>query len=98
MPDREASGTGGFNVWKCCKSRKVAVRYAAIMQQNRPVLFKGQYFEAEIIVLCVRWYPRFRLSFRNLEEMMACRNLQVDVTRDLIQYVMPGAEMVNGFV
>jgi transposase, IS6 family len=35
-------------------------------------------FEAEIIVLCVRWYLRFGLSFRNLEEMMAERNLYVD--------------------
>jgi len=32
-------------------------------------------FEAEVIVLCVRWYLRFGLSFRNLEEMMAERNL-----------------------
>jgi transposase-like protein len=48
------------------------------MKRNRPVLFKGRHFEAEIIVLCVRWYLRFGLSFRNLEEMMAERNLHVD--------------------
>ena len=29
-------------------------------------LFKGRHFEAEVIVLCVRWYLRFGLSFRNL--------------------------------
>ena len=46
-----------------------------MMRRNRPVLFKGRHFEAEIIVLCVRWYLRFGLSFRNLEEMMAERNL-----------------------
>ena len=39
---------------------------------------KGDIFEAEIIVLCVRWYLRFGLSFRNLEEIMAERNLTVD--------------------
>ena len=49
-----------------------------MMRRNRPVLFKGRHFEAEIIVLCVRWYLRFGLSFRNLEEMMAERNLHVD--------------------
>ena len=49
-----------------------------MMRRNRPVLFKGRHFEAEIIVLCVRWYLRFGLSLRNLEEMMAERNLQVD--------------------
>ena len=48
------------------------------MQRNRPVLFKGRHFESEIIVLCVRWYLRFGLSFRNLEELMAERNLHVD--------------------
>jgi transposase-like protein len=48
------------------------------MRRNRPALFKGRHFEAEIIVLCVRWYLRFGLSFRNLEEMMAERNLNVD--------------------
>ena len=48
------------------------------MRRKRPALFKGRHFEAEIIVLCVRWYLRFGLSFRNLEEMMAERNLSVD--------------------
>ena len=48
------------------------------MRRKRPALFKGRHFEAEIIVLCVRWYLRFSLSFRNLEEMMAERNLSVD--------------------
>jgi IS6 family transposase len=48
------------------------------MRRNRPALFKGRHFEAEIIVLCVRWYLRFGLSFRNLEEMMAERKLKVD--------------------
>src|ERR1700682_5692431 len=44
----------------------------------KPFSFKGRHFEAEVIVLCVRWYLRFGLSFRNLEEMMAERNLIVD--------------------
>src|SRR5947209_16298918 len=48
------------------------------MNRNRPGLFKGRHFEAEIIVLCVRWYLRFGLSYRNLEELMAERNLNVD--------------------
>jgi transposase, IS6 family len=39
---------------------------------------QGRHFEAEIIVLCVRWYLRYALSFRNLEEIMAERNLSVD--------------------
>ena len=38
-------------------------------------MFKGRHFEAEIIVVCVRWYLRFGLSFRNLEELRVERNL-----------------------
>jgi IS6 family transposase len=48
------------------------------MRRNRPALFKGRLFEAEIIVLCVRWYLRFGLSLRNPGEIMAERNLSVD--------------------
>ena len=38
-------------------------------------LFKGRHFDREIIVLCVRWYLRFKLSFRDLVEMMAERGV-----------------------
>ena len=31
-----------------------------------------------MIVLCVRWYLRYPLSYRDLEEMMAERGLSVD--------------------
>src|SRR3569832_203451 len=48
------------------------------MRRNRPALFKGRHFEAEMIVLCVRCYLRNPLSFRQLEEIMAERNLSVD--------------------
>src|ERR1700734_2825843 len=34
-------------------------------------LFEGRHFDREIVVLCVRWYLRFKLSFRDLVEMMA---------------------------
>src|SRR5690349_13160419 len=43
-------------------------------------LFKWRHFEAAIIVLCVRWYLRYALSYRDLEEMMAERGLSVDHT------------------
>ena len=40
-------------------------------------LFKGRHFEREIIVLCVRWYLRYKLSFRDLVEMMAEHGLSL---------------------
>jgi len=48
------------------------------MRTNRPALFKGRHFEAEIIILCVRWYLRFSLRYRDLKEIMAERNLAID--------------------
>jgi IS6 family transposase len=41
------------------------------MRENRPALFRGRHFRSEVIVLCVRWYLRYPLSYRDLEEMMA---------------------------
>jgi transposase-like protein len=41
-------------------------------------LFKGCHFLSEIILLNVRWYCRYPLSYRNLEEMMAERGVEVD--------------------
>jgi transposase-like protein len=48
------------------------------MRTGRPALFKGQHFAAEMIVVCVRWYLRYALSYRDLEELMAERNHRVD--------------------
>src|SRR6266849_554176 len=50
------------------------------MRKNRPALFQGRHFEDVIIVLCVRWYLRYSLSYRDLEEMMLERGLSVDHT------------------
>ena len=48
------------------------------MREAHP--FKWRHFEAEIILLCVRWYLRYALSYRDLEELMRERGLQVDHT------------------
>ena len=40
--------------------------------------FKWRHYQAEIILLNVRWYCRYPLSYRNLEEMMLERGLEVD--------------------
>ena len=48
------------------------------MSQKRPGLFRGRHFQDVIIILCVRWYLRYSLSYRDLKEMMAERGLGVD--------------------
>ena len=42
--------------------------------------FTGHRFAREIILICVRWYLAYPLSYRNLQEMMAERGVQVDHT------------------
>ena len=42
--------------------------------------FKWKHFQGEVILLCVRWYLRYALSYRNLEEIMIERGLSVDHT------------------
>lgn len=46
-----------------------------------PTLFKWRHYLPEIILLSVRWYCRYPLSYRNLEEMMAERGVDVSHSR-----------------
>ena len=39
-------------------------------------MFAGRHFDREVILLCVRWYLRYKLSLRDLVEMMAERGLE----------------------
>ena len=41
--------------------------------------FKWRHFEPEIFLLCVRWYCRYQLSYRDLAEMMRERLLRYAV-------------------
>ena len=47
----------------------------SVKRKSHP--FKWRHFEPEIILMCVRWYCRFQLSYRDLEEMMRERGLDV---------------------
>jgi transposase, IS6 family len=40
--------------------------------------FAGFRFPSEIIVLAVRWYLRFGLSYRDVEELLSERGIEVD--------------------
>src|SRR5260370_25253164 len=50
-----------------------------LMQRFAPLkeLFKGRHFDQEIVVLCVRWYLSFKLSYRDLVAMMAERGIDL---------------------
>src|SRR5689334_14364988 len=49
--------------------------------------FKWRHYQAEIILQCVRWYLRYALSYRDLEEMLYERGLRVDY-RTICRWVL----------
>ena len=57
-------------------------------------LFKGRHFDQEIIVLCIRWYLAFKLSSRDLVQMMAERGIALAHTTILrwVQRYVPEFE------
>jgi transposase-like protein len=57
-------------------------------------LFAGRHFDREVIILCVRWYLRFKLSLRDLVEMMAERDLSLAHTTIMrwVQHYTPEFE------
>jgi hypothetical protein len=42
--------------------------------------FKGRQFKGEIILWAVRWYCKYGISYRELEEMLEERGIEVDHT------------------
>jgi transposase-like protein len=46
--------------------------------QQGSVAFAGFWFPPEVILLAVRWYLPFGLSYRDLEELLAERGIEVD--------------------
>jgi hypothetical protein len=54
-------------------------------------LFKGRHFDQEIVILCVRWYLSFKLSYRDLVSMMSERGIRLAHTTILrwVQHYTP---------
>ena len=57
-------------------------------------LFKYRHFDRQIIILCVRWYVSYKLSYRDLVEMMAERGVELAHTTVLrwVRRFMPEFE------
>jgi transposase, IS6 family len=53
--------------------REMAHRGAILLS-----IFKRRCFPIEIILLCVRWYCKYGISYRDLAEMMSERGVAVD--------------------
>jgi len=80
VASRAPSAAGG-----CC-GRPFAAGEADRMKHHRSVssvghrspAFAGFQFPPEVILLAVRWYLRYGLSYRDLEELLAERGIDVD--------------------
>ena len=42
--------------------------------------FKWRHFQGDVILQCVRWYCKYGINYRDLEEMMSERGVIVDHT------------------
>jgi transposase-like protein len=66
----------------------------------RDLIYRRRRFDAEIIELCVRWYISYRLSYRDLQAMMAERGVVVShstILRWVRRYVPEFEKRFNRF-
>jgi|SRR5882672_4320090 len=65
-----------------------------------PALFQRRHFDQEIIILCVRWSLTYKLSYRDLREMMAERGIilaHTTIMRWVQQYVPAFEKRSRGY-
>ena len=56
----------------------------------RDAMYRKRVFDAQVIELCVRWHISYRLSYRDLVEIMAERGIQVahaTILRWVLRYI-----------
>lgn len=51
-----------------------------LLTEQHMNLFKGRHFQRNIILWAVRWYCKYGISYRELQEMLAERGVNVDHT------------------
>src|SRR5437870_6876335 len=61
---------------------------------QRPEIFKWRHFAPEVILCAVRWYLRYSLSYRDVQELLVERSLEIDYTTvwRWVQNVVPELE------
>jgi transposase-like protein len=58
-----------------------------VKNPTRPIIFKWLQTAPELILCAVRWYLRYLLSFRDVEELLAERGLERITRSRLTDYV-----------
>src|SRR6266511_3108933 len=77
---------GGLSAGAVALAAGVGIRETRVMRSRRhrrvrptpSSAFAGYRFPPEVITLAVRWYLRFGLSYRDVEELLSERGIQVD--------------------
>jgi transposase-like protein len=59
-------------------SRGMRSRHQASLRPTPRSAFAGYRFPPDVIILAVRWYLRFGLSYRDVEELLGERGIEVD--------------------
>ena len=76
---------------KLCVARCLGYdRWKRVQRNSTMIEFKGSHFEREVILWGVRWYVAYPISYRQLEEMMEERGVEVDhstLNRWVVKYV-----------
>ncbi|OAJ33097.1 hypothetical protein A0O36_02712 [Piscirickettsiaceae bacterium NZ-RLO1] len=60
--------------------------------------FSGRHFKKDLIMMAIRWYVAYTLSYRDIEELMAERGIQVDhstIHRWVVKYAPQLEEHFN---
>src|ERR687886_2419994 len=84
MRQRNSAPQRALLRWRCtarASARVGGVRPRCSRRPSSPVpssAFAGFRFPPEVILLAVRWYLRFGLSYRDVEELLAERGIEVD--------------------
>jgi transposase-like protein len=60
-----------------CEPVGICYTHRTFPRKATLINFRGHCIEKDIILLCVRWYLACPLSYRNLEEMLEERGVQV---------------------
>ena len=60
------------------------------------IKFTGRHFPSEIILLVVRYYVSYKLSYREIEELMAQRGIYVDHST-LNRWILKYAPLLEQF-
>ena len=69
---------GAASTGLCCKVCWEAAEWLDVGGSQAVSDFEGRHFEGEIVLWAVRWYCRYGISYRDLEQMMAERGVTVD--------------------